>query len=590
MKRIWVAILLFVAVVPLYSADKQKNEFKDFEKFADTIMKEWKAPGVAVAVVKDGQLIYTKGFGFRDVENKQSVTEDTIFAIGSCTKAFTGAALALLVEEGKIEWDRPIREYMPDFRMHEDYVTEHMTPRDLITHRSGLPRHDAMWYGSSLSRKEMVERLQYLEPSRGFREAFQYQNLMFMTAGYLVEQIAKKSWEDFVKERFFVPLEMNESNFSVLETQNKKDFALPYRKEDEQVKQIPFRNITAVGPAGSINSSVKEMSNWMVMQLSEGRFKDKQILSSTTVLETHLPQIVIPTPRPYKELFYNSYALGWGVTAYRGEEMLTHTGGIDGFTAVVSLLPERKIGVVALSNMDGSYVPGILRLNLIDRLLGKEEIDWNKRFHDETKKAEETKVKLEKNGDPNRKLGTQPSHSLGEFVGDYEHPAYGTIHVTLEGDQLRATFNDLPTVLNHYHYDVFKAADNVVYEQMMFSFQMNGKAEVDRLSLPLEPAVDQIVFKRVGELKMREREFVQKFVGEYDLAGSVIKVWLRGENILMMTVPGQPDYELDPVRGTSFNLKNLEGYSVEFKSNEEIAITSVVISQPNGVFTATRKK
>jgi CubicO group peptidase (beta-lactamase class C family) len=589
MKRILVAILILVAVVPLYSADEQL-EFKAFEKFADTIMKEWEAPGAAVAVVKDGKLIYTKGFGYRDVENKQPVTEDTIFAIGSCTKAFTGAALALLVEEGKLEWDRPIREYLPEFRMHEDYVSEHMTPRDLVTHRSGLPRHDAMWYGSPLSRKEMVQRLQYLEPNRGFRETFQYQNLMFMTAGYLVEHVSGQSWEDFTKQHLFDPLEMNRSNFSVLDSQKDKDFAFPYRKEEEQVKLIPFRNITAVGPAGSINSSVKEMSNWMIFQLGDGRFKDKQILSTAALLETHLPQIIISAPRQYKEVFYNSYALGWGVTAYRGEEMLTHTGGIDGFTAVVSLLPEKKIGVVVLSNMDGSYVPGILRMNLVDRFLGKEPIDWNQRFHEEAKKAEDTQAKLEKNGDPNRKLGTQPSHSLGEFAGAYENPAYGTINVILDGDQLKATYNDIPTSLSHYHYDVFQAADKLTYENMKFNFLMNGKAEVDKLSVPLEPAVADIVFKRVGESKMREREFVQKFVGEYDLAGTPVKVWLRGANTLMMTLPGQPDYELEPVRGSSFHLKDLEGYSVEFKSNEEIAITAVVITQPNGVFTATRKK
>ena len=176
--------------------------------------------------------------------------------------------------------------------------------------------------------------------------------------------------------------------------------------------------------------------------------------------------------------------------------MLTHTGGIDGFTAVVSLLPEKKIGVVALSNMDGRFVPGILRMNLIDRLLRKEPIDWNNRFHEETKKAEETKTKLEKNGDPDRKLGTKPSHSLGEFVGSYENPAYGTINVTLEGEQLKASYNDFPTALNHYHYDVFQASDKLVYENMKFTFVMNGKAEVDRLTVPLEPAVDEIVFKR----------------------------------------------------------------------------------------------
>jgi CubicO group peptidase (beta-lactamase class C family) len=241
---------------------KAKDAIADFDTIVEKGLKSLNNPGVAVAIVKDDEVIFAKGFGYRDVENKTPMTADTLLAIGSASKAFTTFTMGTLVDEGKLEWNTPVREYIPWFRLYDPFATERLTPRDLVTHRSGLPRHDAMWYNNyTASREEFVRRLAYLKPSADLRERFQYNNLMFLTAGYLIEVLTEKTWEDAVRARVLAPLEMKRTNFSVVDSQKDTDHALPYREHKDKIEKIPFRDITNIGPAGSINSSVNEMSH-----------------------------------------------------------------------------------------------------------------------------------------------------------------------------------------------------------------------------------------------------------------------------------------------------------------------------------------
>jgi len=256
-----------------------------------------------------------------------------------------------------------------------------------MCHRSGLPRHDFVWYGAGLSRKEIMDRLRYLEPSKPFRTTFQYQNMMFMAAGYLTEQVSQMPWEDFIKENILTPLEMPTTNFSVTVMQPGADYSKPYR-DDDGIKEIPFRNTDAMAPAGSINSSAKEMANWVIMQLNNGSFKDKQIVSSTSINEMHTPQMVAPGGMN-KDVFYHSYGLGWDITSYRGHLRVEHGGNIDGFTADVALYPLDSVGIVVLTNMENTSLNSIVRNYAIDRLLGLEEKDWNGILLPMRKKAQE---------------------------------------------------------------------------------------------------------------------------------------------------------------------------------------------------------
>ncbi len=584
-------IVLSLLISTPFSAEKktQKVDLKGFDTFVTKTMEEWKVPGLGISIVKDGKVIFSKGFGFRDVKKGLKVTPKTLFAIGSCSKAFTAATMGILVDEGKLDWDKPVREYLPSFKLKDPSATEGMTPRDLVCHRSGLPRHDSMWYGSSATRKELFDRLQYLEPSKDFRMTFQYQNLMFMTAGYMVGKVAGTTWEKFVQNRIFGPLGMNDSNFSVEDSKKAPDFALPYAEKEDKVIEIPFRNIDTVGPAGSINSNVIDMAGWLLLNLNKGKFGEKQIISEESLREIHSPQMISSKSYKYDESFYSTYGMGWGITAYRGHLMVSHGGGIDGFTARVTFMPRDNIGMVIFTNMSGTPLPVIVAYNAYDRLLGFDQIPWNKRIKDQRDKAKEEAEKAKKEKDKDRKLNTKPSHPLGDYAGDYEHPGYGVVAIKKEGDRLKGVFNSTSFDVKHYHYDIFEMSNEFLDMTQKVSFFTDNKGNISSLSVQLEDSVEAIVFTKMPEKKMKEKSFLEKFVGEYLLGEMTVTVSLRGDNELVLFVPGQPKYELVPYKGTEFNLKNLTGYSVEFVVNEAGKVTEAKVTQPNGVFTAKKK-
>ncbi|NIM89459.1 MAG: serine hydrolase [Candidatus Aminicenantes bacterium] len=583
-------VFAFLFYLPLVAKkDTQEISFKGFDKFVAETMEEWKVPGLAIAVVKDGKVIQSKGYGFRDVEKKLTVTPKTLFAIGSCTKAFTATTMGILVDEGKLDWDKPLREYLPAFKLEDSFASERMAPRDLVCHRSGLPRHDWMWYNSSASRRELFERLQYLEPSKDFRDVFQYQNLMFMTAGYLVGQIADTTWEEFTKKHLLDPLGMKDSNFSVEDSKKAEDFALPYLEKDEKIIEIPFRNIDTVGPAGSINSNVTDMAQWILLNLNQGKQGEEQIISENTLKEIHSPQMIVSKSFKYDESFYSTYGMGWSITAYRGHLTLSHGGGIDGFTALVSMMPRDNTGMVILTNMSGTPLPSIICYDVYDRLLGLDLIDWKKRVREQVDKAKKEAEKAEKEKDKDRKPNTKTSHPLEDYAGDYEHPGYGVVSIKKEGDQLKGEYNSISYEMTHYHYDVFKMTHEFMEVDTKLSFSTDDKGNIESLAVQFEPNVDKIVFTRMPGKEMTEKSFLEKFVGEYVLGEVTVTVLLKGEKILFLSVPGQPEYELIPYQGTEFNLKNLAGFSIEFITDESGVVQEAKITQPNGVFTAKKK-
>jgi CubicO group peptidase (beta-lactamase class C family) len=563
-----------------------------FADFVRAAMADWKVPGLAVAAVKDGRVVVSEGFGVREVNGTAPVTPHTLFAIGSCTKAFTATGLAILVDEGKLDWDTPVRNYLPAFQMHDPVASERMTARDLLTHRSGLPRHDFVWYGASRSRKELFDRLRYLEPSKDFRSVWQYQNLMYMAAGYLAGEIAGQSWEDFTRARLLEPLGMAGSNFSVQVSQQQPDYALPHKEQDDTVVAIPFRSLDSVGPAGSINASITDMVQWLLLNLNRGRHGDRQIVSESRLAQVQAPQMVMPsaTVGKYPELpGLAAYGLGWMVHPYRGHLLIQHSGGIDGFTANVALVPDANLGIVVLNNL-ASPLPTIIRFNLCDRLLGLDEIPWHERIKQEAEQGKEAVKKSKEQSAAARVAGTQPSHPPESYTGDFTHPAYGTISIRREGERLRGRRDEVSFSLDHYHYDVFAFVfehDNDVIQKIAFSTNLKG--DIDRCAIGIEPMVADIVFTRAPASEMREKGFLERFTGVYDLAGTSITVTLKGESVLQLSVPGQPDYELAPYKDNEFTLQGLNGFSVAFTLDETGAVTGAVVTQPNGVFTATRK-
>ena len=480
------------------------SQLESLDSYIEAEMQKWHVTGMAVAVVHAGEVIHQKGYGIRDLENPQPVNAETLFAVGSCTKAFTTMALALLVDEGKLDWDKPIQHYLPQFRLQDTVATTQMTARDLVCHRSGLPRHDFMWYGSSFSRSELFERLQYLEPSYPFRYTFQYQNLMYMVAGCLVEAITGQTWEAFTQERILDKLGMTCSNFSVTVSENVENAARPHEIREGVSKRLPFRNIDAIAPAGSINSNLPEMVTWLKLHMNGGKHGDEQFVSEANLKQMHQPHVTIPPQPPvdFPEMQHSSYGLGWAQQTYRGYSRIRHTGGIDGFITDVSFMPQQDIGVIVFNNSE-DMLSTTVALHIYDCLLGLEPIDWRERYESAVETVRGMVKTSIKEFAAKRQPDTQPSHALTAYVGDYEHPAYGCLTITKVDDQLQANYNTRQYRLSHFHYDVFQAEHDLGEDVPPFpaSFQTGLDGQIASFDIQLEGGVKPIAFIRKNEAK-----------------------------------------------------------------------------------------
>jgi CubicO group peptidase (beta-lactamase class C family) len=570
-----------------------KQSLDGFDAVVDKAIKDFKVPGLAIAIVKDGAVIYAKGFGQRDMEQNQPVTPQTLFAIGSCTKAFTTFVMGTLVEEGKLVWDMPVRTYLPGFRMSDPIATESITPRDLVTHRSGLPRHDMAWYNSKLTGKDFIPRLAHFDPTEPLRSKFQYNNMMFLVAGYLIEKIHGRPWEEAVRKRIFEPMGMRTSNFSVVDSQKAKDFATPYDEQDGRVLAIPFRDISNVGPAGSINSNVLEMARWVAVHTHAGKLDGKTIASPSMLAELHAPQMPIGRPSEKKEISPASYALGWMVESYRGHRRVEHGGGIDGFRAETCLFPDDGMGIVVLTNMNGTNLPDLIVNHAADRLLGLKPIDWLAEGLDRRTKGLAAEKEAKKKKESVRRSGTQPAHPLEEYAGDYEHPGYGPLSIELCDGRLVSHYNGIAAPLEHWHYEVFNApkASNdpaLADLNLKLQFQTNFKGYVDSVLVPLEPSVKPILFSKQPDKKLIDPEYLKQFVGEYELAGQQVTIRLQG-HALLFEQKGAPATELVPDRGDEFNLKRAAGLSIRFVTDAKGKVVELALNTPDGVFSAKRK-
>ena len=552
----------------------------------------WHVPGSAVAVVKDGQVILCEGFGLRNMSKEMPVTADTLFPIGSCTKAFTAICIGLLVDEGKLEWDKPLRDYLPTFKLQDNFASEHMTPRDLLCHRSGLPRHDLLWRDSNYTRKEMFDRLKYLELSRDFRSTFQYNNIMFMVAGLLVEEVSGMTWEDFVKQRIFDVVDMPRTNTSTSATQKDANHSQPYMYRYDQLKEIPFFEADenqATGPAGAIVSCVSEMARWLVVHTNGGKIGDKQFISANNLAEMHKPHIFTDDVQERLRFGFefSSYGLGWFLNSNKGQVLVWHTGHLDGFSSLVSFLPHHNLGVVVLSNGYGEYIPNTISYTIYDRLLGLEPTDWNSKYkelHDEMLKAEDQS----KQQTAQEKRQVPPSHPIDDYLGEYEHPGYGIYSIRKDGANLQLVANDKMVLeLEYYHYDIFNATHETIDYPLVLSFNTDYKGNIAGFYTQLEPMVKKIYFTRLADRRLSDVAYLEQFTGLYEYIEQPLMVYLK-EDKLFASIPGQ-EFELIPYQGTEFTLKGMTGFSIAFKQDENKRYSEVVVTQPGMVSTSKRK-
>lgn len=489
------AVLLAVLFAPLHARAADFDP-KPVDEVVDKALKAFRVPGAAVVVVQDGKVVYLKGFGVRKKDSTEKVTPDTVFAIASCSKAFTATATAMLVAEGKLGWDDKVHDRLDYFRLSDELADREVTLRDLLCHRTGMPRHDWLWSGLSTDTADVIHRFGRAKSSTSFRSTWEYSNIPFTTAGVIVGKAAKSDWAGVIRKRIFEPLEMSASSCTVKEGQTAADHATPhYLGVDKAITPVEWDEIDHAGGAGCVNSTAHDMGNWLRFQLSGGVFGGKRLLPTQALKETHSPQMLVkPTGAfavyfPAKATHFTNYGLGWFVHDYRGHIAVSHGGTLTGFRAQVMMVPQKKIGVCVVCNLRPSYFPEAVAKSVLDQLLELEPEDWVK-FHQTSFTMLEFKAGAERSKRAaDRKPDTLPSREPAAYRGRYEHPAYGRATVVVVNDKTTLEWGRYTFRLDHYHYDTYTAVpvepkeDVLTFDRSTLEaqFRLGSDGEVESL-------------------------------------------------------------------------------------------------------------
>ncbi|MFC2161128.1 serine hydrolase [Acidobacteriota bacterium] len=557
------------------------KEIKKLRSFINEELKKWNVPGLSIGIVKDGKAVFAEGFGYAELESKTKVTPETNFVLASVTKTFTAMVMGILVDEGKLSWDSPVKKYLPCFQLSDKFIEEHLTIRDILSHRSGLAGHDFVWLNAPFTVEKIVSKLKFLEFSAGLREKYQYNNLMYMTAGYLTGKTAESSWENLVKEKIFGPLDMSRSGCSIEELLTTENFAFSYEDKSGELTKIPFPDKNyRVGyfprASGSIYSNISDMANWIKLHLNRGKYNSKQVISERNITEMHKPQIVKPQ-NPYSTFFIQSpaYGLGWAMDSYRGTYRIHHSGETMGYSSQLFLFPTENLGIVVLSNR-GTDLPSLVAYYAADQFLGLEEFDWTEQIRPDS--ANEVK-ELE----PTPYAKEDLIRPLSSYAGLYEHPAYGKLSVKVENERLDLIYRKMKKSLNHREYDVFETIDD---DPIPVTFYPDPYFNITHITIPLDSSVSEIEFARVEELSS---DFLKKYEGEYLLAGRIIKIYINTDGRLSVEMNGAKIGELEHERDNYFNVIGKPAEYCDFIADASGKITGFKLKQSQGLFTAERK-
>jgi CubicO group peptidase (beta-lactamase class C family) len=488
-------LVLLMACVQ--SLPAQTTPPADFDSYVARVLKTFDVPGLSVAIVKDGKVVFAKGYGVRKMGNPTPVDENTLFGIGSNTKAFTSAALATLVDERKICWDDRVYERLPGFQMYDPYVSHEMTIRDLLTHRSGMGLGEGdllFWPHTTYSREEIIHRLRFMKPASSFRSRFAYDNLLYMTAGQIIPAVTGKSWDDYIRERILLPLQMTTTNLSTTAFKPGDDYAWPHSVVDGKLQAVPFQSLDNVGPAGSINSSAAEMAKWLLTQLNHGKYvgRDGHLFSEQRSREMWSPHTIIPTAEiagPLAALKHNfsAYGLGWFLQDYHGHKTVGHGGGVLGFVSQVMLLPDENLGVVVLTDAEKSGALGAILYHLLDHYLALKPADWISAFKAADEQDEKEAADVMKKRDATRAAESLPSLPLEKYAGVYTDAWYGPASIRAENAKLVFTLDHTPAAiadLDHWQYDTFKAhwRDHTI-EDAFVTFALKPDGSIDHFTM-----------------------------------------------------------------------------------------------------------
>ena len=599
MSPLVVTMVLAVLASPVSAAETKAPDparrLDGFDAYMQKVVKDWNVPGIGVAVIAKDKVIFAKGFGYRDYGQKLPFTARTVVPIASNTKLFTATAAGLLVEDGKLEWDKPVRQFVPGIQFYNDELNATVTIRDMLSHRTGITRHDTIWYKSDFTRKELYERLKYLEPSQPLRQTFLYNNMMYAGAGYVIELLSGKKWEDFLRERLLGPLGMTSTVFSIPDLQKAPEHGVPYteRRDSFEIYSIPYYSeAEGIGPAGSMNSNLEDMSRWVIAQLNDGKVDGKPVVPPAVIKATMAPALSLPNAaleaRGWGEVLNVAYGTGRSVASYRGHLVSYHGGDINGFHSQVFVAPYDGIGVVVLVIGDhAAPLYNVVAYNAYERMMGMDQTPWSERQLAVRLKAKEAGKSARAKAGAGRVEGTHPSHGLDDYVGEFEHPAYGVVAIAKKDAGLEFDFHKIRLPLAHFHYDRFDTPDDEQDGQWSVNFGTSPQGEIDRALISLDVA--EVVFNRRVPRELSLPETLQPYAGAYlTPTGAKFEVALRG-GTLGVVRPGQPFQPLVPWKPRRFRIKEFSDVIVEFAVGPDGKVSALKQIDPSGEFVSPRQ-
>lgn len=586
------ALMTCAWVVPGQEIDVAKK-LEGFDAYMEQTLKDWNTPAVGVGIVVGGKLVFAKGYGYRDYEKKLPYTPKTLHQIASNSKLFTAVAAGMLVEEGKLTWDKPVRESVPTIQFYNDQLNNNVTLRDMLSHRTGVTRHDLMWFKSPFTRKELFEKLQFLEPQEPMRQTFLYNNLMFSAVGEIIEIKSGKRWEDFVRERIFTPLDMRTSTFTIADMMKQPDYGVPFteKRDSFELYKIPYYEDTdGVAPAGAVISNIEELSHWLIALMNSGKYNGKQVLPASVLKETLQPAVGLPNTAGealgYWEMLNPAYGMGRETASYRGKLLTFHGGDLPGFHSQVSFMPNEKIGVIVFVISDHSAaLYNIISYNVYERLLGLDQTPWSQRQLARRLAGKKAGTEARSKAGGDRVPNTKPSHALTAYVAEYENPGYGILKIGLQGDQLQFGFHEFKYPLSHFHYDRFDTPDDEQYGRFSVNFRTNPQGDIHEAAISLDEA--EVVFTRKPETLAPQ--LLEKLAGTY-VTPTNVKFEVRYEPGagLSIAFPGAPPQKLILVKGLQFRTPRFADDIYEFVL-ENGQVKALKERDPSGEFTYPRQ-
>lgn len=501
-----IIVLLSALLIGAVGFTQVRKDYQQLDSYIDAAVDKFEIPGLAVGILRNGEIVLANGYGYANAETKTEVDKNTVFGIASCSKAFTAACVAILVDQGALDWDDHVSDILPHFQLYDPYITRQLTVEDLLCHRSGYETFDGdlLWYGTDYSREEVVNRFRYRENPYSFREQFKYSNLMYIIAGEVIQEVSGMSWEDFVADKIFAPLGMTSTTTTNTGFESTMNIAWPHL--DGEV--MDFINYDNSGPAASINSTVMDLLAWTQMMLDKGAVNDTSVFSESQYYKLVSPQTILNAGRAEKidGRHFSSYGLGWFLYDYQGMKVIHHGGGLPGFHSKVVLVPEDSLAYVILANELGGLV-GAIENTILDYHIGDADKDWAALYLDYVNKGKEREENRVAKRDSSRIEGTMPSLELISYTGTYQDKVYGNAVVEMVDGELSVKLVPAAELLNsplvHWHYDTF-SIDFVdpFLPKGLITFHVNGYGEADYFTIDVYSPdfhFQKLKFERISE-------------------------------------------------------------------------------------------